>query len=250
MEILTRAAGELGIEFGSERQALFQRYFDLLEEGARTANLTGARGWPRVRDELFLRSLRLIPMLRERLPGTGRGSILDVGAGAGVPGLVLKLALPEPHLTLLDSTRKKTDFLTRVVSDLRLTDVEVVRARAEAAAREAQHRGRYDVVVARSVARLPELAELTLPFCSVGGAVIAAKHQDVADEVREAAWAAEQLGGAPAEVRVVAAPGPSPPDAIVVWRKVRATPERYPRRAGVPHKRPLLAPRRNDEPGA
>ena len=233
----------MGVELDARRQELFRHYFRLLDEGAPIAGLTAVRGWTRVRDELFLRSLRLVPALRERVPEGRPLSLIDVGTGGGIPGLVLKLALPEIGLTLLDATRKKTDFLSATISGLELENVRVVWARAETAAREPDHRERYDVVVARSVARLSELAELTLPFCRVGGVVMAAKQREVSAEVREASWAAGQLGAAPAEVRTVAAPGPPPSDALVIWAKVSPTPERYPRRAGVPHKRPLTPPR-------
>ena len=243
VESLVSGALQVGVELDARRQALFRRYFCLLEEGARTVGLTGARGWERVRGELFLRSLRLVPAVRESKPGHRPPSIIDVGTGGGIPGLVLKLAMPDVDLTLLDATRKKTDFLELAVSDLGLDGVRVARARAETAAREPDHRERYDVVVARSVARLSELAELTLPFCRIGGAVMAAKQQEVSAEVREASWAAGQLGAAAAEVRTVAAPGPAPSDSLVIWAKVSPTPERYPRRAGVPHKRPLAPPR-------
>jgi len=231
------------VELDARRQALFRRYFELLEQGAHAVGLTAIRGWSPVRDELFLRSLRLAPAVRERRPEHRPLRIIDVGTGGGIPGLVLKLALPEIDLTLLDATRKKTDFLELAVSELGLDDVRVARARAETAAREPRHRERYDVVVARSVARLSELAELTLPFCRIGGVVIAAKQREVAAEVRDASWAADQLGAAPAETRAVAAPGPALPDTLVIWEKVSPTPGRFPRRVGIPHKRPLAAPR-------
>ena len=243
VETLVSSAREVGVELDARQQALFRRYFELLDEGARTAGVTAVRGWTRVRDELLLRSLRLVPALGERTPQGRPLNVIDVGAGGGIPGLVLKLVLPEMDLTLLDATRKKTDFLSRTVSDLELDDVRVVWARAETAAHEPKHRERYDVVVVRSVARLAELAELTLPFCRVGGAVIAVKQQEVAVEVREASWAAGQLGAAAAEVRTVTAPGPAPADALVIWTKVSPTPGRFPRRAGLPHKRPLAPPR-------
>ena len=244
METLVSGAREIGVELDARRQALFRRYFELLEDGARTAGLTSIRGWPPVRDELFLRSLRLVPVLGERMPRGRPLSVIDVGTGGGIPGLVLKLVLPETDLTLLDATRKKTDFLSYAASSLGLEDVSVVSARAEAAAREPEHRERYDVAVARSVARLSELAELTLPFCRVGGAVIAVKQQQVAAELQAASWAADQLGAAPAETRTVATPGPALPDTLVIWEKVSTTPGRFPRRVGIPHKRPLAAPRK------
>lgn len=223
------------------------------------ANLTGAKGWERVREELFIRSLRLLaPVAGGYVPasgwfnppaGPGGGAqagqdrrprhLLDVGAGAGVPGLVLKIALPGIQVTLLDSAEKKCEFLQRAVRLLGLTGASVLQARAEEAARSPAHREAYDLVVARALARLAELAELTLPFAKVGGAVIAQKGLDIAAELAEAGFAAHELGAAPGITSAVYSPGDAPPDTLVYWLKVGSTPAKYPRRTGIPHKRPL-----------
>jgi 16S rRNA (guanine527-N7)-methyltransferase len=267
LETLVAAAEALGVTLDARQQSLFFRYFELLEEGGEVANLTAARGWERVREELFVRSLRLLTAA----PGGGGGyasvarwfdplsvggprvrrvRVMDIGTGAGVPGLVLKIAVPEMEVTLLDSNRKKCDFLRRAVAELALPGVSIVQTRAEEAAHELSasghrvHREQYDLVVARAVARLAELAELTLPFARVGGAVIAVKGADITSEMDEAAYAAEQMGAAPAIARPVASPGSAPADTIVYWLKICPTPARYPRRAGVPHKSPLLPEQR------
>lgn len=251
METLVSGAREAGVELSAPQRDRFERYFALLEDGALTAGVTAVRGWAAVRNELFLRSLRLLPALRRRMPADRPLSVIDVGTGGGIPGLVLKLACPDLNLTLLDATRRKTDFVSRAVCRLGLENVRVVWGRAETAAHEHGHREAYDVAMARSVARLATLAELTLPFCRVGGVVIAAKQLDVTDEVEEASWAAGQMGAGPARVLTAAAPGPPPADALVIWRKVSSTPRRFPRRAGVPHKRSLVPPSgRRRTPGA
>ena len=285
METLVSAAERLGVSLDDGQQALFRKYFEVLEQGAEFANLTGARGWERVRDELFIRSLRLLtpapggyvsmagwfdaaagwgpgPSVPARREGSGSAvladgeqparRVIDVGTGAGIPGIALKIALPGMDLTLLDSNQKKCDFLRRAVRLLGLRGVTVVQARAEEAAHDPAHREQYDLVLARAVARLAELAELTLPFAKVGGAVIAPKGADIADEVEEAAYAAEQMGAAPAITQTVSSPGSAPVDTVVYWLKVSPTPARYPRRVGVPHKQPLLgqAGRRPEPAGA
>ena len=143
-------------------------------------------------------------------------------------------------MTLLDSVQKRTDFLQEVVADLELTDVEVVNARAEDLGQDPSHREAYDVVTARAVARLVELAELTIPFANIGGTVILPKSTGVEQEAIEAAAAAELLGAAPAITLKVDRPGGSPPDDMVYWMKISPTPAEFPRRAGLPHKSPLI----------
>lgn len=268
LETLVSAAEKLGVRLDAGQQALFHKYFEVLEQGAEFANLTGARGWERVREELFIRSLRLLTPAPggyvsmagwfDAAASAGRGPsvgsrgasladggpparrVMDIGTGAGIPGLILKIALPGMDLTLLDSNQKKCDFLRRAVRVLGLSGVTVVQARAEETAHDRGHRERYDLVLARAVARLAELAELTLPFAKTGGAVIVPKGADIEGEIEEAAYAAEQMGAAPAIAQSVSTPGSAPADTVVYWLKLSPTPPRYPRRVGVPHKQPLL----------
>lgn len=242
LEALIAGARLAGIELDGRQQEKFCHYHSLLERGAETAGVTAVRGWADVRDELFLRSMRMIRVIRSNRAAPSISRVIDIGTGGGIPGLVLKIALPEIKLTLLDSSLRKTEFLKEAVSELGVDGVEIVRARAETAAHEPGHREQYEFVVARSLARLAELAELTIPFCITGGSVIAVKQQDVMVEVEEAARAAAEFGAAAAEIAVTTEPGPAAPDAFVIWKKVSSTPRRFPRRVGVPHKRPLLTP--------
>lgn len=243
LNTLCEAAEAVGANVNDEFKRNFSRYFELIESSSKQFNLTGAKGWERVRDELFIRSLRFLsPIAGGHISAAewfaGR-RVLDVGTGAGIPGLVLKLAVPEMHLTLLDSSQKKTAFLCDVVQELRLTDVQVHTARAEEFAADIEHREAYDLVVSRGVAKLVELAELTLPYASVGGAVMAAKGPNVEEEIIEAEYAANLLGAAPAIATKVSSPGSSSPDTMVYWMKIDNTPFEYPRRNGVPHSRPI-----------
>lgn len=246
METLSRAVESVGITPGETLRARFARYFEMIEEANSRFNLTGAKGWERVRDELFIRSMRFIaPAAGGYVPASewlaGR-RVLDVGAGAGIPGMVLKLLEPEMRLTLLDSSAKKTAFLRDVVRELGLEDVRVVTGRAEEAGRDLEHRESYDLVVSRGVARLAELAELTIPFAAIGGTVITAKGPDVEAEIAEAEWACSVLGAAGAVSSEVTSPGDAAPDTLVYWMKVSPTPAEYPRRNGVPHSNPLVKP--------
>lgn len=246
MDRLCEAAESVGVHAGDDFKRKFARYFELIESANSKFNLTGVSGWDRVRDELFIRSFRfLAPVAGGNVPAVewfaGR-RVLDLGSGAGIPGLALKIAVPDMKLTLLDSSRKKTAFLREVVTDLELEDTLVVTERAEELGRDREHRESYDLVMSRGVARLPELAELMLPFVTIGGAAVAAKGPDVESEVEESAWAAELLGATPAISATVSAPGPSSPDTMVYWMKIGPTPATYPRRDGAPHIKPLLRP--------
>ena len=245
LERLIDQAGLAGIQISQDQCKQFTLYHELLEEHRKRANLTSITGLDRVRDELFARSLEiaaaLTPAERARFLGDGK-RLMDVGTGAGFPGLPMAIVFPETHVTLLDGTRKKTDFLTVVVEALGLEHVEIVNGRAEELARNDAHRESYDIVTSRALAALPELAELTLPFCKVGGISLALKGPNVFDEAKSAASAAAQMGASTALLRPVAL-GPRPEsDTAVLWRKVSNTPARFPRRTGIPHKRPLGVP--------
>jgi len=244
LDQLIKAANKLGLELTETQIDHFKRYCELIELRSKQFNLTGAKSWERIREELFIRSLRILSPAGGNVPTlewfAGRKAI-DVGTGAGIPGLVLKLAVPELEITLLDSIGKRTNFLSEVVSELELTGVEVVNGRAEEFGQDGSYREQYDLVVARAVASLPELAELTLPFLNIGGVAVLPKSAGIERELREAEFAAEELGASPAITLTVDSPGSSPADQIVYWMKISSTPDQYPRRVGLPHQAPLLS---------
>ncbi|HZY41523.1 MAG TPA: 16S rRNA (guanine(527)-N(7))-methyltransferase RsmG, partial [Anaerolineae bacterium] len=165
--------------------------------------------------------------------------VIDVGAGAGLPGLAIKIARPDITLTLLEATRKKCEFLEALRTELKLYHVAVVNARAEDAGRDPEHREAYDVAVARAVADLPVLAEFLLPFVKVGGVAIAQKSKDIGAEVDRADTAILLLGGLNADVVRVEVPGLADERNLVIIEKLAATPEEYPRRVGIPAKNPI-----------
>ncbi len=251
MNSLVEAADSIGIAIDESQVNQFRRYLELLQEWNRSINLTAVKNPEDVVEELFIRSLRVA------VPAGGNVStagwfdgrrIIDVGSGAGFPGLPLKLALPGAEVTLLEANRRKCAFLEHVVSDLQLEGVMVVNARAEDAARDVEHRQRYELATARGVASLAVLAEYVLPFLQLGGVAVLPKGPDLEHaraEADDASYAADALGAAPAIIQAVGHPGKSATDHIIYWLKVQPTPERYPRRAGVPSKRPLVAERVN-----
>lgn len=245
MKSVVEAARSVGVELDATQQARFQRFGELIELRGRQFNLTGAKTWDRIRDELIIRSLRILSPAGGSVPTpewfAGKRAI-DVGTGAGIPGIVMKIALPELRITLLDSVRKKTRFLEEAIADLELEQVDVVTSRAEELGQTPSHREGYDLVTSRAVARLAELAELTIPFANIGGTVIVPKSAgpEAESEVEQAAAAAEVLGAAPAITLIVDEPGSSPPDRMVYWMKISKTPAEFPRRVGVPHRSPLI----------
>ena len=253
MEKLLKAAESVGVTPDETVRRGFARFYEMLEAANSRFNLTGAKGWERVRDELFIRSMRFMTPAGGNMTTAswfeGR-RVIDVGTGAGIPGLVLKLLAPGAHVTLLDSSAKKTSFLREVSEDLELDNIEIITGRAEDVARAREHRHSYDLVVSRGVARLVELAELTLPFAAVGGTVVAAKGPSVEEEIAEAEWAATKLGAAPAMAYPVSEPGDSPADTFIYWLKIDKTPLEYPRRNGVPHTSPLIRPVRRSAPAS
>jgi 16S rRNA (guanine527-N7)-methyltransferase len=185
----------------------------------------------------FLDSLTIAPVLRER--GLDSARLVDVGSGAGFPGLPLKIALPGLRVALVEATGKKARFLEHVVATLGLTDVDVLSSRAELLAHDPSLRERFDVAVSRAVAELNALLELTLPFCRQGGVMVAQKKGDVAGELAAALRALDVLGGRLIEVREVTAQGLADGRVLALVEKVAPTPDKYPRRPGMPQKRPL-----------
>lgn len=178
--------------------------------------------------------------LKRVLPQVGGLRLIDVGAGAGFPGLPLAIAFPRLQTTLMDSTAKKLRFVDHAAESLGLDNVRTLHARAEDAGRDQSHRQAYDIVVARAVARLPVLVEYSLPLCKAGGQVIAMKGASAFDETNAAAIAIDTLGGKLFAVEEIALPTLDNPRYLIVIDKIAATPKRYPRRAGIPARHALV----------
>ncbi len=232
--LLLDGARQLNLDLTSAQLDQFARYADLLIDWNRRFNLTSI---VEPRDIVIKHFLDSLSAARSIPPGAIK--LIDVGAGAGLPGLPLKLLRPYVSLTLLEATRKKCEFLQAVVADLRLADVQVVNARAEEAGRGAEHREQYDIAIARAVADLPVLAEYLLPFAKVGGVAIAQKAGGRDDEVERAETAIVLLGGLGGEIIQVRVPGLDSERTLIVMEKIAPTPDEYPRRTGVPSKKPL-----------
>jgi 16S rRNA (guanine527-N7)-methyltransferase len=202
--------------------------------------VTAITGCHQVQVRHFLDSLSCLLVLDPRFPSDGPPPrMVDVGTGAGFPGMVLKILRPDWDLTLVDSVRKKVRFVEHMVQVLQFSGVAVLWARAEELGQDPAHRERYDVAVSRAVAELSVLAEYLLPLCRIGGMMVAPKGLSTKVEVQDAQCAIDVLGGKVAEVRGVDVPGLNEDRYLVVVDKMAPTPPSYPRRPGIPGKRPL-----------
>jgi 16S rRNA (guanine527-N7)-methyltransferase len=236
LDTLARGASSHGIRLQEAQFQQFQLYLDLLNEWNARVNLVSDADPEVVQRRHFIESLALGAALREREVLRPDSAVIDVGAGAGFPGVVLKIAWPTIRLTLLEATAKKTAFLSALVDALSFDETPVLTGRAETLAHDPQLREQFDLVVARAVAALPALLELTLPFARVGGRVVTPKGSRVQEEIAASKHALEVLG---ARIFAVPLEVAGPPQTLVAVVKDRPTPAEYPRREGVPAKSPL-----------
>ncbi len=232
----TQAAALLGFDLTADVQAQFARYAEELIAWNEHTNLTAITAPAEVEVRHFLDSLTIA-----RAADLHDGArVIDVGSGAGFPGLPLAIVYPNIRVSLLESTGKKIAFLNHVIQTLGLTNAVTVNARAEDAGQLPAHRAAYDLVLARAVARLPGLLEYLLPLAKVGGRCIAMKGVSAQAEARDAAPALRLLGGRLTGIEAVTLPGVDEPHYLVVVDKVAATPAAYPRKPGIPTRRPLI----------
>ena len=231
-EVLRGGFAALGLPLDGTALSRYRLYADVLSETNRVMNLTAIEGADEIARLHLLDSAALLT-----LPGFPGGRVIDVGTGAGFPGLALKIARPELSLVLLDSLDKRVGFLRGVCDRLGLADVTCVHARAEEA--PAEYRAAFDYAVSRAVARLNVLCELCLPFVRVGGAFLAMKGPEHADELEEARRAIRLLGGELESENDYTIPGTEIVHSVIVIRKLAETPKNYSRRWAQLKKQPL-----------
>ncbi len=224
----------LGIELTAAQTAAFQAYAQQLAEWNARFNLTAIKEPRDVEIKHFLDSLTVL----KTLPA-GPLRLIDVGTGAGFPGLPLKIMRPELRVTLVEATGKKVKFCEHVATCLGLEGVRVVHARAEDVGQMPEHREHYDWAVARAVAEMPVLSEYLLPLLVRGGAFVAQKSKDAPAAAHGAERALAKLGGVLERLIEIELPGVVDPRYLVVVRKTAATPRAYPRRPGLPTKQPI-----------
>ncbi len=231
-EILCSGFAAYGLPLDEKALARYRLYADRLEETNKVMNLTAITGEDEIARLHFLDSAALLT-----LADFGGRRVVDVGTGAGFPGLALKIACPETALTLLDSLDKRIGFLRETAEALGLDDVVCMHARAEEA--PSAWRGGFDIAVSRAVARLNVLCELCLPLVKRGGVFLAMKGSDHAEELTEAGHAVRLLGGEIEAERDYTIPGTDVTHSVIVIRKIADTPPKYPRRWAQIKKQPL-----------
>ena len=240
MSSFSKLARVLGFDLSAAQLEAFAFFRDRIVEASTRFNLTAVRDPKAIEQRHFLESLALGRLLLDEgaLPPHGDCTALDLGSGAGFPGLPLKIALPLLHIYLLEANGKRCQFLRETVEALGLAEIGVLEGRAEAFARTSDHRAAYDLVLARAVAPLPLLIEYALPFLHIGGLLAAPKGSAAPTELAAAGPALRDLNG---EVRAVVPfvqPGAARQTLILI-KKIGPTAERFPRKAGIARKRPL-----------
>ncbi|OGN97258.1 MAG: 16S rRNA (guanine(527)-N(7))-methyltransferase [Chloroflexi bacterium RBG_13_51_36] len=239
MKKLVEGAGKLGIKLNSGQVKQFELYYQELIEWNKKINLTAITDCSSVQVKHFLDSLTIALVLHEGEVARPDFSIVDIGTGAGFPGVPLKILFPQPRLVLIEPTTKKTAFLHHIIRKLELENVEVLNSGAEEAAHLPLYREQFTLVLSRAVALLPTLVELTLPFCRLGGRFIAQKKGEIAQEIDKAEKAIATLGGKLSQIEKIELDEFDDARYLVIIDKICFTPGKYPRRTGVPRRRPL-----------
>ena len=233
-DLLAEGAKAFSIELEDADINCFIRYKEILKEWNEKMNLTAIEEDREVIIKHFIDSLSIAPYLNPR-----SGTLIDIGTGAGFPGIPIKIVYDSMKVTLLDSLDKRIRFLNEVIEDLRLKEVSAVHGRAEDFGVRPDFREKFDISVARAVSNLPVLLEYCLPFVKTGGLFIAMKGSQT-EELDAAAKALETLGGRVEQVREIVLPFTDMRRNIVIIKKIRPTPAKYPRKAGKPAKEPLI----------
>ena len=236
-DALTDGAARLGVALDADMAETFREFHRAISEWSARVNLTSDSGWDTMVERHFVESLSVVEALPD---GAADGAtFVDVGSGAGLPGIPLAIAFPRARGVLVDSRARKVEFLESAIRRLGLDNLRAVHGRAETLGQRADMRERFDFVFARAVARTPVLAELTLPFCRVGGRVALHKTESADAELRSAERAAAAMGGSAISRVVPTVGGEDSRRILAVIEKIKPTPRRYPRNAGIPAKRPV-----------
>ena len=235
MELLKSSVASIGILLNDEQVNQFIRYYEILVEWNSFMNLTGITEYEEVVQKHFIDSL----VLGKAIDVSKVSTLIDVGTGAGFPGLPLKIAFPHLKVTLLDSLQKRIKFLDEVIGQLGLTDIETIHGRAEDFAKPSMKRESYDVCVSRAVANLSSLSEYCLPYVSVGGYFIPYKSGKIEEELEEAKKAIYLLGGKLEDEVKFMLPESDISRSLIKIKKVSSTPKKYPRKSGLATKEPI-----------
>lgn len=224
-----------GISLTERQKEQFDRYYELLIEWNKVMNLTGITEYDEVCLKHFTDSLSIVRIKDMNNIST----MIDIGTGAGFPGIPVKIAFPHIKIVLLDSLNKRLKFLNQVIEELNLEDIVTLHGRAEDHAKKAEYREQFDLCVSRAVANLSTLSEYCIPFIKKDGSFISYKSSDSDEEIKLAENAVNTLGGEICKIDKFMLPGSDMGRALVEIKKIKNTPRRYPRKAGIPAKEPL-----------
>ena len=227
---------ELGIQLTEKQKKQFYRYFELLVEWNKVMNLTGITEYNEVNEKHFIDSLAVKRVLEpEKIE-----SLIDIGTGAGFPGIPLKIAYPHLKIVLLDSLQKRIKFLNTVIEELELEEIKTLHGRAEDYAKKTEYRERFDVCVSCAVANLATLSEYCIPYVRQGGYFISYKSGEADEEIKNSEKAVGILGGKIEVIEKFQLPSTEIGRTFVKIKKIEATKKKYPRKAGLPAKEPRL----------
>lgn len=233
--LLREKANEIGIELSDQQIEQFNHFYEMMVEWNKVMNLTGITEYDEVVEKHFIDSLSIAKVIDMNQVK----KVIDVGTGAGFPGIPLKIAYPHLEVTLLDSLNKRIKFLNAVIEENELEKISTIHGRAEDYAKQDAYREKYDLCVSRAVANLATLSEYCLPYVSVNGKFISYKSGEIDGEVNESKKAIQILGGKLAKVEKFQLAGTDIGRSFVIIKKVKPTGKKFPRKAGLPSKEPL-----------
>lgn len=244
MQILNKSLKDLNILINEEVKEKLKIFFEEISNASKQFNLTGLSGWEDIRDTLFIRSFRYSSVIdkffnNDQYLEKKNIRVLDLGTGAGIPSIPLKILYPNMDIKLVDSSKKKCLFVESVIKKLNLKNISVENIRAELLGVSSE-RESYDLVLTRALAKLPTLAELTIPLVKKNGIVITAKGSLPSEEIKDSEYIINLLGSSKTQVLKIINPKYLSEDNFIIWEKTKKTPKRFPRRNGLPKKEPII----------
>jgi 16S rRNA (guanine527-N7)-methyltransferase len=234
-DILKQASDNESLDFDEDKYGKFIKYKELIKEWNEKINLTAITEDSEIIKKHFIDSIKVFKFKELK----NAKKVIDIGTGGGFPGIPMKIINPGSKIVLLDSLNKRINFLNEVIKELKLNDIETIHGRAEDYANQSKYREKFDVAISRAVANLTVLSEFCLPYVKVGGYFVAMKGPAIEEEMKDAKNAIKILGGEIEEILKVDIEGSDLNHNLVIIRKLKETPKKYPRKAGMVTKSPL-----------
>ena len=244
MKTLRKALDQLSIDYDEKKIDKLLLFYEEIINSSKNFNLTSLKSWDDIRNTLFIRSLRYAYLINNEFSHinflkNNKLKILDLGTGAGIPSIPIKILYPNMNLFLAEASKKKCEFLAKVSEKLQLHNVYIHNQRAEILG-QSESRESFDLIITRALAKLPTLAELTIPLSKVGGVIITAKGDYPSKEIAESKFITSKLGITNNISKKINIPTFLPEDNFIIWEKTAKSPPKYPRRDGIPKKKPII----------